>query len=192
MANSPHGGFDGGCIGADGTLEKDINLEMSLKLNAMLSALGFNTVMIRDSDTAVNIDGSSTREKKISDIMHRFSVMQDNPGSVYLCIHQNKYTSASSHGAQIFYSPNDDLSKSLAECIQSCVINSVQKDNTRQVKKCTKDVYLIYHATTYAVLVECGFLSNPTDLSNLKNDDYQRKLCFSIAGGLMDWLNSKE
>lgn len=190
IIDAGHGGFDGGCSGADGTLEKDINLAISLKLDRLLKSLGFKTILIRDSDTAVNTEDGAIRVKKVSDIMHRYKVMKENPESIYLCIHQNQYSSSTSHGAQIFYSPNDTMSKSLAENIQASIIQKVQTDNKRQVKKCTKDVYLIYHATTYAVLVECGFLSNQSDLSNLKTDKYQQKISFAITCGLLDWLNS--
>ena len=190
IIDAGHGGFDGGCSGIDGTLEKDINLEISLKLNTLLQGLGFNTVLIRDTDTAVNTIDGTIREKKVSDIKFRYSIMSKYPNSVYLCIHQNQYSSASVNGAQVFYSPNDELSVSLAKYIQSNIAEKVQIGNSRKVKKCTDDVYLIHNATTYAVLIECGFLSNQNDLNSLKSNEYQQKLCFSIAGGLIDWMNS--
>ncbi len=189
IIDAGHGGFDGGCSGIDGTLEKDINLEIAKKLDSMLTAVGFNTVMVRNSDTAVNTDGSTIREKKISDIKFRHSLMKKYQNSIYLCIHQNQYQSQSVNGTQIFYRPNDDMSRQLAECLQNSMANGLKQSRKRPIKSCTKDVYLIYNATTTAVLIECGFLSNQNELQRLKSDDYQRLLCFSIASGLFDMLS---
>ncbi len=189
IIDAGHGGFDGGCLGNDGTLEKDINLEISIKLNVLLKSLGFNTVMIRETDTAVNTKDGTIREKKVSDIKYRHSVMERYPNSIYLCIHQNQYPSSSISGAQVFYSPNDEESKFLAENIQKSIADKIQKNNKRKVKKCTKDVYLIHNATTSAVLIECGFLSNQNELSKLKTYEYQQQICFSIAIGLFTFIN---
>lgn len=170
-------------------MEKDINLKISLKLNNILKALGFNTVMVRTTDTAVNTDGDTIRQKKVSDIKFRYSFMQEYPDSIYLCIHQNKYSSAGVNGTQIFYSPNDSNSKLLAEYLQESIINGTKQNRTRPLKPCTDDVYLIHNATTSAVLIECGFLSNQNDLNKLKTDEYQQILSFSIASGLINMIN---
>ncbi len=192
LIDAGHGGFDGGAVASDGTNEKEINLAISLKLEALLRAMGFETVMIRTTDTAVDTEGSTLREKKRSDIHNRYALMEKHRDGIYLCIHQNCYSSASSHGAQIFYTAQNAASKALAESIQSTIVGSVQTDNHRQIKPCTKDVYLIYNAPCTAVLIECGFLSNPTDLKNLKDSDYQSKIAFSIIEGLTKSLYGSE
>ena len=192
IIDAGHGGFDGGAVAPDGTAEKDINLAISLKLDTLLRAMGYETEMIRSTDTAVNTEGSTLRERKRSDIHNRYALMEKHRDSIYLCIHQNCYSGASSHGAQIFYTSQNAQSKALAESIQSTIVSSVQTDNHRKIKPCTKDVYLIYHAPCTAVLVECGFLSNPTDLKSLKNDDYQGKIAFAIIDGLTNYLYGSE
>lgn len=192
LLDAGHGGFDGGAVAADGTAEKDINLAVVLKLNVLLRAMGFDTRLIRSTDTSVDTEGSTIRERKRSDILYRYSLMEQNRDGIYLCVHQNCYGSASSHGAQIFYTAQNADSKALAQAVQSAMIRLVQPDNHRQIKACTKDVYLIYHAPCTAVLIECGFLSNACDLQNLKNGDYQGKVAFAILDGLLESLYGSE
>ncbi len=192
VIDAGHGGFDGGAVAPDNTNEKDVNLQISLRLDTFMRALGFQTVLVRSTDTAVNTSGSTIREKKRSDILYRASLMEEYPDCIYLCIHQNCYPSSSSHGAQVFYTSKNEESKTLAECVQQAVVAEVQNDNHRKIKPCTKDVYLIYNAKSTAVLVECGFLSNPSDLQMLKNDAYQGKLAFAITKGVLNYLNGSD
>lgn len=188
IIDAGHGGFDGGATAPDGTTEKDINLAVSLKLKKILTLYGYDVIMLRDTDTALNTEGDTTRSKKRSDIMNRYAVMEANPDSIYLCIHQNNFSASYCHGAQMFYCKSTDGSKELAECIQTS-LKAVQPDNDRVIKPCTDDVYLIYNAKTTALLVECGFLSNRDDLLNLKNEEYQMKLAFAISSGLNNYMN---
>ena len=190
IIDAGHGGFDGGCVGVDGSYEKDINLQISLKLNDLMQQLGFKTLLVRDNDCSVETDGTTIRERKKSDIKNRYSYMTNNSDCVYLSVHQNQYSASSVKGAQMFYTPDNDKSKQLAQHIQNNVASYVQADNKRKIKPCTKDVYIIHYAPkeATAVLIECGFLSNYSDLSNLKDAQYQKKLCFSICIGVLDWL----
>ncbi len=187
IIDAGHGGFDGGATASDGTTEKDINLAVSLKLEQLLTLYGYDVIMLRDTDTALNTEGDTTRQKKRSDIMYRYSVMEQHPDSIYLCIHQNNFSASYCHGAQMFYCKATDGSKELAESMQAS-LRSLQPDNDRVIKPCTDDVYLIYNATTTAVLVECGFLSNSDDLVNLKSEEYQMKLAFAISSGLNNYI----
>lgn len=188
IIDAGHGGFDGGATAPDGTTEKDINLAVSLKLKKILTLYGYDVIMLRDTDTALNTEGDTTRSKKRSDIMNRYAVMEANPDSIYLCIHQNNFSASYCHGAQMFYCKSTDGSKELAEYIQAS-LRTLQPDNDRVIKPCTDDVYLIYNAKTTALLVECGFLSNRDDLLNLKNEEYQMKLAFAISSGLNNYMN---
>ena len=188
IIDAGHGGFDGGATAPDGTTEKDINLAVSLKLKKILTLYGYDVITLRDTDTALNTEGDTTRSKKRSDIINRYAVMEANPDSIYLCIHQNNFSASYCHGAQMFYCKSTDGSKELAECIQTS-LKAVQPDNDRVIKPCTDDVYLIYNAKTTALLVECGFLSNRDDLLNLKNEEYQMKLAFAISSGLNNYMN---
>ncbi len=189
MANSAHGGFDGGAVAHDGTVEKDINLPIALKLQATLNLLGYNTVMVRTEDVAVNDANDKGVSAKVSDIKNRVEMMEQYPNAIFVSIHMNKYQTTQPYGAQVFYSKIGD-SEILAKSIQNSIATRIQTDNKRVVKQTTKDIYLLYHAILPSVIVECGFLSNPTDLSNLKSSEYQSKIAFSIADGIIKYYKS--
>ncbi len=186
LANSAHGGFDGGAVAYDGTVEKDINLPIALKLQATLSFFGYNTVMVRTEDVAVNDTNDRGISAKVSDIKNRVELMKRYPNAIFVSIHMNKYQTTQPHGAQVFHSKIGD-SEHLAKLIQSSITTQVQTDNKRVVKQTTKDIYLLYHATVPSVIVECGFLSNLDDLSNFKSSEYQSRIAFSIADGIIKY-----
>ncbi len=190
MANSGHGGFDGGAVASDGTIEKDINLDISLKLNAILSFFGYNTVMVRTEDISTEDLGDALGSKKVSDIKNRLALTEKYENSILISIHMNKYSTSQPHGAQVFYSPNN-VSKDLADNIQSSIKNCIQQDNKRITKQATNDIYLLYHSKVPSVIVECGFLSNPTDLTSLKDSNYQLAISWAISEGIKNYLNNK-
>ena len=184
-----HGGFDGGAVGVNGTVEKNVNLAISLKLRDMLNDAGFTVVMTRESDCALNDTGDTTiRKRKISDMRARLNLTKLYPGSVLISIHQNKLSGDSRvHGAQIFFSPNEPSSKELAQSIQSEFNSRIQPEKPREVVKTGKNLYLFYHAQNTAVLCECGFLSNPEEEALLCTDEYQYKAAYCIYSCLLQW-----
>lgn len=192
IIDAGHGGEDGGATGSDGTVEKDINLSISMKVNEILSAYGYKTHMIRTTDTSIHdSNADTTRERKISDIHNRALTMDKYENCIYVSIHQNKFEDSSVWGAQSFYSPNDEASKLLADFIQKSIKTNVQPTNDRVIKKSGTNIYVLYNATKPAVMVECGFLSNPKELALLKSDDYQNKIAYSISFGIINYLISE-
>lgn len=186
IIDAGHGGFDGGAVAPDGTLEKDLNLSVALKLDSVLKIMGYDTVLVRDTDVSTADDKGTERSQKVSDIKARLRLTEKYKDALFVSIHMNKYTSPQPHGAQVFYSQVDG-SKELAECIQRSITAGVQTDNKRVVKKTTKDIYLLYHAVIPSVIAECGFISNPDDLLKLKSDEYQLKIAAAIAAGINDY-----
>lgn len=191
IVDAGHGGDDGGAIGIDGTVEKDINLDIALKLEKILKFYGFNVIMTRTQDVMTCDDGiDSLRKRKISDIHNRFELMRKNPDAIFISVHQNKFEDSSQHGTQVFYSGNDERSKELAEAIQTSVTLTLQRKNDRIVKKSGSGIYLLYHAKIPAVLVECGFISNSDEVKKLKDESYRMKLAILIADGLLKYLSN--
>lgn len=191
IVDAGHGGDDGGAIGIDGTVEKDINLDIALKLEKILKFYGFNVIMTRTQDVMTCDDGlDSLRKRKNSDIHNRFELMRKNPDAIFISVHQNKFEDSSQHGTQVFYSGNDERSKELAEAIQTSVTLTLQRKNDRVVKKSGSGIYLLYHAKIPAVLVECGFISNSDEVKKLKDESYRMKLAILIADGLLKYLSN--
>ena len=190
VLDAGHGGFDGGAVAPDGTVEKDINLKIALTLKDFLKQGGFEVIMTRESDVStddVETDKIATRKK--SDLKNRLGLMKDNPNAVFVSIHLNKFTTSAANGSQVFYSAEHDQSKALGDCIQRSIVKLLQPENTRVNKQATSSTYLLYNATVPAVLVECGFLSNSAELKRLKDEEYQKKMAFSIFCGITSFYS---
>lgn len=188
-----HGGFDGGTSAADGTIEKDLNLQIALKLNEILNSMGIKTVMTRTDDTATNDDSAQTiRQKKVSDIKNRLKIIEETPDAIFVSIHQNHFEQSKYSGAQVFYSKNNPHSLTLAENIRFRFVTVLQPDNTREIKQSGSEIYLLHHSAAPSVMVECGFLSNSEETKKLKDESYQRNLAFTVAIGIVDYFNQTE
>ena len=192
IIDAGHGGEDGGTQSSDGVLEKDINLKIATNLNNILNRYGLETVMVRTDDRMIYDDNCKTvRQRKSSDLHNRMDIMKKYPGSIFISIHQNHFTESKYSGAQVFYCKNCDGSPELAGFIQNSIVENLQKDNKRAIKPCDSNVYLIYNAVTTAVMVECGFLSNPVEAHNLTEDTYQYKMALSVAEGIFKYIQFK-
>ena len=192
FSNASHGGFDGGAVAGDGTVEKDINLNISLTLAKFLKQNGFRVIMTREADVSTeDTESPQIASKKKNDLKNRLKLMSDYPDAVFVSIHLNKFTTSSAFGSQVFYSKSDE-SAVLADKIQKAIVSLIQPDNTRVNKQATSSTYLLYNATVPAVLVECGFLSNASELALLKQPDYQNKMAFSIYTGILEYFKEKD
>ena len=193
IVDAGHGGIDGGATGVDGIVEKDINIDIALKLLEILCFYGFNVIMTRTDDNLIfDSDADTIRKQKVSDIHNRFDIIENNPEALFISIHQNKYQDTRQWGTQVFYSGNDPQSEVLANSIQESVREKLQPDNNRRVKKSGTEIYLLYYAKSPAVMVECGFISNRGDAQKLKNDDYRMKTAALIADGIIKYTEMSE
>lgn len=193
LIDAGHGGMDGGAVAADGTVEKEINLQIAQKLKSYLCAFGFTVRMTRQTDRFVCDDTSkSIHEQKVEDIHNRLNMLEETDAQMLISIHQNKFGSSSVCGTQVFYSGGSPQSEVLAEAIQAAVRNYIQPENTRLIKESTKSIYLLYHATKPAVMVECGFISNGAELQLLLDDEYQNKMCLCILRGILEYQENRK
>ena len=193
IIDAGHGGVDGGTSSEDGTIEKDINLQISHKLNNILQSFGIQTVMIRTDDISLHDESAKTiRQKKVSDLKNRLDIINNTDNAIYVSIHQNHYSDPVYSGTQIFYSKNNPDSIKLAQKTRLSVISYLQKTNTREIKQSGKEIYLLNNAQAPAIMVECGFMSNVNENKLLKDEIYQRKLAFTLAIGIMDYIKSSE
>lgn len=186
VIDAGHGGFDGGAIGSNGTTEQDINLSIAKRVQLLASYFGVQTVMTREDTNALDYDASrSVRENKISDIKARERIVEETANPVFLSVHLNKFSDAQYHGAQVFYSTNHAGGCALAELLQDALIVGCDPDNKRQAKPADQSIYLMKVLDCPAVIVECGFLSNPTEEALLGNPEYHKKLAASIVTGYL-------
>ncbi len=193
VIDAGHGGEDGGAVGVNGLVEKDINLAIALALAEDLKANNFDVVLVRDGDYSVGDQSLSTvAERKRSDTKRRVSLVEETGDCLLVSIHQNQFSQSQYSGAQMFYSPNNEESAQLAECIRQSVVNSLQPENTRQNKEAGEEIYLLTHCQVPAVLVECGFLSNPREAELLGQETYQNDMAAAIYNGIIDFLEQRE
>lgn len=186
-----HGGEDGGASSASGLLEKDLNLSISLYLKSFLEQSGFKVSLIRDGDYAVYDESASTlKEKKTSDLKNRLKICNSSENNIYISIHQNKFQQSSCKGTQVFYSPNNDISKAFAEAVQSTVKNLLQNDNDRKIKPSNGSIYILDNSEVPCILVECGFISNPDEAYLLSTGEYQKQISFALYLGFLDFYNN--
>lgn len=183
-----HGGFDSGKIGVNGELEKDINLQIALKLKKVLEDNGISVVMTREDDQGLYDENA--RNKKAQDLQRRCDMINDEKPLMTISIHQNSYTSPEIRGAQVFYYTTSSESQKLAETIQKTLIEQVDPENHREAKA-NDSYYLLKKTDSVIVIVECGFLSNPQEAEKLADEEYQQKMADAICMGVSQYLGSE-
>ena len=186
VIDAGHGGFDGGAVGSNGTTEQDINLSIAQRVQALAGFFGVRTALTRADENALDYDSSrSIRENKVADIRAREQIVRETSDPVFVSIHLNKFSDAQYRGAQVFYSPNHAGSKTLAELLQASLADGCDPANTRQAKRAENTIYLMNQLECPAVIVECGFLSNPAEEQLLNDTGYHKKIAASIVTGYL-------
>lgn len=183
-----HGGVDGGAVSYSGKSESNFNLQIALRLNDLLHLLGYDTVMIRTTDSSVYTSGQTIAQKKVSDLKQRVRIVDRTQNALLLSIHQNTFPEGQYSGAQVFYAKTPG-SKALAEQLQRDLVSCLNPGSSRKAKQ-GSGIYLLDKINTAGVLVECGFLSNQQEEAKLQTPDYQKKLCCVISSGMARFLAS--
>lgn len=185
VLDAGHGGEDGGAVSVTGVPESQINLAIVQRMDSILGLYGVAPVVLRNEDISLHDSGASTlREKKVSDLHNRVEMVEAETNPTLISIHQNSYPQGQYHGAQVFYAPTDG-SQVLAEHMQQGLRDALQPENSRQAKQIPETVYLMNHITCRAVLVECGFLTNPEEEALLRSSDYQTKLAAVLVAAFL-------
>lgn len=180
VIDAGHGDWDPGKVAKDGTLEKDINLQISKYLQGYLEQSGGFVLTTRIDDTALS-------NKKREDLKERKNIANNEEVDLLVSIHQNSFPKENVKGAQVFYYEGSEESKKLAECVQNR-LKEIDSTNNRVAKE-NKDYYLLKQTTMPAIIVECGFLSNTEENNNLKNEEYQKKIAWAIYLGILDYYS---
>ncbi len=183
-----HGGFDGGAV-ANGLLEKDVNLDVALRVREYLEQSGNVVILTRDEDVSTALEGKTGISAKKSDLVERKNYVDSGDADIFVSIHMNKFPQSQYKGAQVFYSAFPEDSKRLGEEIQRGLKDVLQDDNQRVAKKIDGGVFLLKNTQVPSVIVECGFLSNPQEAEFLKKDEYRQKLAWGIHLGIIRFFN---
>jgi N-acetylmuramoyl-L-alanine amidase len=184
VLDAGHGGEDGGTVGLlDGKTieEKHLNLAVAELVRDLLVADGIAVVMTREKDVLLydrNVDYEG--RKKVLDLAARVAVAESTENAMFVSIHMNAFPQAQYKGLQVYYSPNNTVSETLAETIQRKIATSLQPDNHRKIKRAGSEIHLLEQLDCPAVLVECGFLSNAEDCRALTDPAYRQRLAFLL------------
>ena len=165
-------------FGVDNVIDIVVNLLIALCLKAQLQARGVKVILTREGDACLATDGATN--KKVSDMHNRVSLINASGADYMISIHQNSYPEAEISGPQVFYYGSSEMSKKLAEAIQAQLIADLQPPKEREIKT-GNDLYILKNSQCPGVIVECGFLSNPTECENLQNPQYQQAVAAAIA-----------
>lgn len=180
-----HGGEDGGASDNRGRHEKDLNLAIAKKLRDDLVANGVLVILTREDDRLL-YDRNSDYEgqKKRQDLAARLSICEAAENPIFVSIHMNAFPQSQYRGLQVWYSQNNPDSEGLARAVEDRIKAVLQPENKRQIKAAGSNIYLLSHLTCPAILIECGFLSNPAEAELLQSEDYQNALAKEISAAI--------
>lgn len=187
VIDAGHGGSDPGKIGVNQCLEKDINLQIALKVKEKLENEQIKVIMTREDENGLSTDGASNH--KIEDMKKRVEIINASEASIAVSIHQNSYTSEEVKGAQVFYFTHSEQGKQMAEIMQEN-FRLANPENKRQAKE-NQTYYMLKKTKIPTIIVECGFLSNWEEAEKLTDDSYQEKTAQIICDGIMKILQQE-
>ena len=179
VIDAGHGGHDPGKVGVNDVLEKDLNLQIAERVKKLLEKNNIEVVMTREDDVM--------EDTKLEDMKKRVELINKTKPAITVSIHQNSYSDPSVKGAQVFYYTGSDVSKEAASLMQE-ELRKVDTENTRQIKA-NSDFYMLLKTKVPTIIVECGFLSNPSEAEKLVTEEYREEMAQAICNGIVTWLS---
>ena len=188
VIDAGHGGEDGGAQSTEGLFEKDANLAVAMALRDLLEANGIPTVMTRTEDKLLYDRGVDFKgRKKVLDLAARRIIAEKTEDCLFISIHMNAFPQPQYHGTQVWYGVGDPRSQEIAGSVQA-LCASWQIGNHRRIKAAGSNIYLLDRLQCPAILVECGFLSNPDEASRLTDEAYRHDVAFSIFAAITAYM----
>src|SRR6266536_359804 len=171
VIDAGHGGFDRGGIPGQRIAEKEMTLEVAQRLKKVLAAAGYRVIMTRENDVFVPLGT-------------RVAIANSYRNAIFVCVHFNSAKRAGADGIETYFYSRDSLQ--LASAVHHFVAVVAPSPN-RGVRR--RGYYVLRKARVPAVLVECGFLTNPTEAAYIQNSSYRQKLAEEIAAGIRERFN---
>ena len=171
VIDAGHGGFDRGGIPGQRIAEKEMTLEVAQRLKKVLAAAGYRVIMTRENDVFVPLGT-------------RVAIANSYRNAIFVCVHFNSAKRAGADGIETYFYGRDSLP--LASAVHHFVAGGAPSPN-RGVRR--RGYYVLRKARVPAVLVECGFLTNPTEATYIQKSSYRQKLAEEIAAGIRERSN---
>lgn len=187
LIDAGHGAPDGGAVGANGTVEKDINLAIAKKTGEVLEGKGVRVMYTREGDSGLQDEGiASIRKMKVSDMNKRLEIMRESGADLFLSIHMNSYPKENVSGLRVFYAKNHPESEELATAIRDKICE-VTNARSYAVKSADESLFLMKNPPISSVLVECGFITNRAEEEKLNDEVYRAKIAWALASAVSDF-----
>ena len=183
VLDAGHGGKDDGAVNSK-IIERDLNLILVKKLEKELVSQGAIVYLTREDENDLS---TTTVNRKRSDLYNRAKYIDKISPDMYISIHLNSSSSPSWRGLQIFYTSKNEKNKLIAETITNHLKEKMS--NIREIKK-DNTYYMYKHILSPGILIEAGFISNPSDNYLLRNEEYQDKLIISISEGIEKYFKN--
>lgn len=180
VIDAGHGGRDGGSVGVNGTIEKEINLKYALTLKEKLVDSGYRVELTRRTDDGLYSE--TALNKKMSDMRARFNIIQKTNPNLVISIHMNSFNSPTARGAITYYRNGDEASKRCADLVQAS-LNTYCEAPSALGK--VGDYYILNCSYYTSILIECGFISNPEEEHLLNTDSYREKFIDAVYSGIL-------
>lgn len=191
LVDPGHGGIDGGASGKDGTLEKDINLRIAMKLKDELEKSKYKVLLTRSTDIELHDEGGTIRHKKVEDLNKRNKMITDTNCDMFISIHLNFFPQTQYYGAQVWYAKNEKSEK-FGNLIQGILKEVMDNKNNRKAKNAGNNYIILKNPRDIPeIIVECGFLSNESEKDKLKTDEYQQKIAATICQGVNKYFSNE-
>lgn len=173
FVDAGHGGNDPGAV-ANGVQEKDVVLPISLFLGQALQSMGFTVYYTRTNDVEIDLEPRVAAAQRIN-------------ADVFVSVHANSLAANNSDisGIETYHSRNSPTGKELASYVHSQIISG-----TGAIDRSVRGAgfYVIAKTSMPAILVETGFVTNPTEARNLNTPSYQKLMAEAIARGIDQFM----
>lgn len=184
VIDAGHGGIDGGAEGKiTGVKESTLNLAYAKCLQTQCEEMGFKVVLTRKNDAGLY--SPTAPNKKKSEMEKRKSIIESSNADIVVSMHMNSFRLSSCQGAQVYYAQGNTLGKALATEVQTSLFET--NKNSKKLPS-VGDFFVLNCTDKPGILVEFGFLSNPEEEKLLQQEDYMKKLCFAVLGGIVKFL----
>lgn len=185
VIDAGHGGLDGGASAADGTAESGLNLSIALRVRDLARLLGLPVRMTREAEELdYPAEEATIHAKKVWDQKRRVALINSLAEARLLSIHQNNYPDPRPSGSQVLYGAVEG-SSDWGEATHDALVSALCPENRRVAAPISRDIFLMRSVNCPAILVECGFLSNPAEAARLKTAEYQRRIALVLIASYL-------
>lgn len=194
VIDAGHGGEDPGAVSDySGLSEKEVNLEIALKVRDLLEKENYKVIMTRTEDMLkYNATLTNIVQKRREDLLTRKKIMDESGADIVVSIHLNKFPQTKYFGAQTFFPPNSPESQRLARSIQQEIRDKIDPENKREALVKKDSIIILKNLKTPTTIVECGFLSNEDEEKKLRTKEYQEQIAVAIARGIQNYFEQSK